>query len=180
MELARGEVQVLVIDEASMVGPDLWEDIFDACTMMHMNILLIGDPFQLPPVEKKSRDDLGQPFNLLHEGFAYTERVLLTEIVRQAMDNPIIRASLLIRDGQVAKAVTGLPKLFPGQVLEKAAEIIKDGSGALIVHKNETRNRMNLAVRDALKKPLAQIAPGEPLLILQNNYRLQRFNGEII
>lgn len=185
MDLQRGEVQVLVIDEASMVGEDLWDDIHDACAMMHMNILLIGDPFQLPPVEKKPSaagyyDDPTPPFNLLSEHFKYTERTLLTEIVRQALDNPIIRASMLIREGQVAKAVSGMPKLFPAQVLEKAAEIIKDGTGALIVHKNETRNRMNLAVRAALKKPQAQIAPGEPLLVLQNNYRLSRYNGELV
>jgi exodeoxyribonuclease-5 len=186
MEITRGEVSVLVIDEASMVPSDLWEEIHDVCSMLHINILLIGDPFQLPPVEKRQSNTNGYddpayaPFNLLSPDFKFTERVLLTEIVRQALDNPIIRASMLIRQGQVAKAVTGMPKLFPAQVLEKAAEIIKNGNGALIVHKNETRNRMNLAVREALKKPEHEIAPGEPLLVLQNNYRLQRFNGELV
>lgn len=179
-EIQMGEVNTLVIDEGSMVGPELWEDIYDTCSMCHMNILIVGDPFQLPPVEKKSTEFAAPDFNLLSEHFKYTERVLLTEIVRQALDNPIIRASMLIRSGQIAKAVSGMPKLFPAQVLEKAAEIIKTGNGALIVHKNETRNRMNISVRAALKKPPNAIVEGEPLLILQNNYRLQRYNGEIV
>lgn len=180
MQIKRGEVNVLVIDEASMVNQSLWNDILEACRRCGMNILIVGDPFQLPPIPDRRASEYDSEFSLLAPDFPADERVLMTEIVRQALDNPIINASMLIRAGQIAKAVSGMPKLFPAQVLDKAAEIIATGDGALIVHKNETRNRMNVAVRKALRKPDNHIQDGEPLLVLQNNYRLSRYNGEIV
>lgn len=180
MQIKRGEVGVLVIDEASMVNQSLWNDVLEACRRCGMNILIVGDPFQLPPIPDRRSAEIDSDFSLLSPNFPANERVLMTEVVRQALDNPIINASMLIRNGQIAKAVSNMPKLFPAQVLDKAAEIIGYGDGALIVHKNETRNRMNVAVRKALNKPEFQIQPGEPLLVLQNNYRLSRYNGEIV
>ena len=50
-------------------------------------VLVLGDPFQLPPVQ-------GAGFFTAHE-----PDIMLTEIHRQAADNPIIRMSMEIREG---------------------------------------------------------------------------------
>jgi exodeoxyribonuclease V alpha subunit len=62
-EIDRGEAGLLIVDEGSMVDEDLWDDIYDVCSMVQLNILAVGDPFQLEPV--KQRDTDGEPFNLM-------------------------------------------------------------------------------------------------------------------
>lgn len=180
-EIRRGDVPILVIDEASMVGSDLWEDVYDTCCRCRLNILIVGDPFQLPPVQKRSSDDKdsGPEFNLLSPDFQYDARVLMTEIVRQALDNPIIRASMLVREGDPIEAVFSLPRIKPIDFAARAAEILSAGNAVVIVHKNDTRMKLNIAVRKLMNKPEQNIDAGEPLLVLQNNYRLRRFNGEV-
>jgi exodeoxyribonuclease-5 len=178
-----GELDLLIIDEATMVGPDLWADIYEVCKMKRLNILIVGDPFQLPPVQK-DRDPDARPFNLLdphntHQGIPTNhEYVMLTEIVRQALDNPIIRASMLVREGNPAEAVFQLPRIPSRDLIARGAETLLR-QGVIICHKNETRNRLNSKMRIAMGRPVDRIVTGEPLLVLQNNYRLNRFNGEL-
>lgn len=168
---------VVVIDESSMVNEDLWNEIHDACTVLKQNILIVGDGFQLPPVQKTQQLAERREFSLLSEHFLSDQRVLLTEVMRQALESPIIRASMMIRDGDCTKAIFELPRIRAAAAVEKAAEIVS-GGGVVIVHRNETRNRMNSAIRQHLGKPEDRLVAGEPLLVLQNNYRTQRFNGE--
>lgn len=170
-----GEASFIVIDEASMVDEDLWEHIYEMCLMINRNILVVGDAFQLPPVKQNSERE----FNLLHETFCYHERVLLTEVMRQALESPIIRASMLVRNGDSAGAIFALPRVPSAKLADEAAKVVQ-GGGVVICHKNDTRNRLNLAIRRALGRPDRGIEDGEPLLVLQNNYRLNRFNGEIV
>ena len=81
------EFDIVIVDEASMVGASLFahlqSDMFSTCT----KFIFMGDPLQLPPVgEERSK--------------AFDEvdyRVTLTEIVRQAADNPIIQLTADIR-----------------------------------------------------------------------------------
>lgn len=174
------DLPLVVIDEASMVGLDLWEDIFEVCVIKKQNILIVGDPEQLPPVQKTEKERHGQSeeFSLLSPRFACHERVMLTEIVRQALENPIIRASMLIREGKAAEAVFSMQRINPATLIDSAARTVA-GGGVVICHTNATRNKMNVAVRGAMGKMMDRIEPGEPLLVLQNNYRLMRFNGEV-
>lgn len=76
--------KLIVVDEASMVG----ESIVDDLMFFNKPILAIGDSFQLPPVGEKPGFDLQDP------------DFFLTEIHRQAADNPIIRLSMDIREGR--------------------------------------------------------------------------------
>ncbi len=171
-----GEIGLLVIDEASMVGQDLWDDIYDTCLLMKMNVLIVGDPGQLPPVTKEDDDETF--FSLLSAEFRSDQKVMMTEVVRQAQDNPIIRASMLVRDGQLFDAINQLPRISPKEILTYAKEL-RD-NGAIICHRNNTRLRLNLMAREAFGLPPDRIVPGEPLLVLQNMPRLYRFNGEIV
>jgi len=72
---------VIIIDEASMVSKQLWDDL----GKFGKPIIGVGDHGQLPPI--------GDQFNLLtHTDFK------LTEIHRQALNSPIIALSKLVRE----------------------------------------------------------------------------------
>lgn len=81
---AMREARLIVCDEASMVGARMAED------MMYFGtpILAIGDPGQLQPV--------GDTPGFFHRPGDH----ILTEIHRQALENPIIWASMLVREGK--------------------------------------------------------------------------------
>ena len=76
------EVDFIFVDEASMVGKEIWKDLLD----YNVPIIAIGDHGQLPPVGADS-------FNLMAE-----PAHILTEIHRQAQDNPIIQLSMKARE----------------------------------------------------------------------------------
>lgn len=67
-------IKLLIIDEFSTVGHDLMEDL----DSFNVPKILVGDPGQLPPVKSKANK--------------YIDKydIMLTEPMRQALDNPII------------------------------------------------------------------------------------------
>ena len=74
--------KVVVIDEFSMVPETMMKQLFE----YNIYVLALGDPFQLPPVNK---DDAN---NLLDK-----PHIFLDEIHRQAQESEIIRVSMDIR-----------------------------------------------------------------------------------
>jgi exodeoxyribonuclease-5 len=175
--VSRPENGLLVIDEASMIGRDIWEDIWDMCQRIDLKVLLVGDPFQLPPVEPSKTED-EESFSAL-TNIKTEYRSHLSEVTRQALDNPILRASMMIRESsQIDKALPLLNRVFRRQFDDKCMEVFKDG-GAIIVHRNATRHNINKVLRERLgyKEDLVE---GEPLLVLRNTYEIDRFNGEVI
>jgi len=76
----------IVIDEASMVGEKMWGDL----TRFGTKILVVGDHFQLPPINSV--------INLMDK-----PDLRLEKIHRQAEDNPIIKLSMLARNGHSIK-----------------------------------------------------------------------------
>jgi exodeoxyribonuclease V len=76
--------QLVVVDEASMVTKYMREDLLRTGA----KVLYVGDPGQLPPVK-----DVGF--------FQHTPPdAMLEQIQRQALDSPIIRLSMMIREGE--------------------------------------------------------------------------------
>lgn len=87
-----GEFDIVVIDEGSMVNKLLMSHI--EIELMHVNtkIIFMGDPLQLPPINEE-----------LSECFTKCQyRVVLTEVVRQAKDNPIIGITQSLRESITA------------------------------------------------------------------------------
>ena len=80
---------VIIVDEASMQGMQLWEYTEEAFGKTPASWLFVGDPAQLPPVMDKESPALWQD-----------PTVQLERIVRQAKDNPIIRCATAIRNGR--------------------------------------------------------------------------------
>lgn len=110
------QYDVVVVDECSMINLWLFRKIIEGRGAAV--ILFVGDPAQLPPVER------GGQLRDLSPVFSHVQCVIrLTDIIRQAADNPIIRLSIRIRDwiefGEKADAadlMTVLPPLSESPV----------------------------------------------------------------
>ncbi|MEN5278102.1 AAA family ATPase [Brucella sp. TWI432] len=76
--------KLVIIDEVSMVNEDLGKDLLS----FGVPVLVLGDPAQLPPVKGEGYFTAGEP------------DFMLTEVHRQAGDNPIIAMSMQIREGK--------------------------------------------------------------------------------
>lgn len=81
--VATPDCRLIVVDEASMIGNRIGADLMS----FGKPVLAIGDPGQLPPVEEAGFFTAGQP------------DFFLTEVHRQARDNPIIALATDIRQG---------------------------------------------------------------------------------
>ena len=98
----KESASVLIVDESSMVGSELYEYILDAVEAGRVSaVLFIGDPYQLLPVN----DSENPVFKLRH-------RFELTEVVRQARDNPIIQVATRLRKAIETKRFTPLEEFF--------------------------------------------------------------------
>lgn len=173
-ELAVSPCGVVFVDEASMVSLELWEDLFEGCNDTKQNIVCLGDPFQLPPVVDKN----ASYFSIVDPDFVCTERMMLTEIVRQALDNPIIQASMLLRQGKVMEAMMDID-IIDSRAIETHAKDVYQRNGVVICHMNATRNKLNNSIRNQLGKG-SELEIGEPILITKNNYNTDLLNGEIV
>ncbi len=179
--LAKGDIKlppnsVLLVDEASMITEDVWDDLHDMALVLGLNIVLIGDGHQLPPVET-GPDRPG--FSVFSPGFKYvTDRVDLTEVLRQALESPIIRTATAIRLGANLEDVLG-EWANHGEALDDQALATWAEKGAIIVGSNKTRQELNLRLRQLLGRPRDTVEVGEPLLVLKNNYKADVFNGEV-
>lgn len=175
-ELLIPRAKLVVIDEASMVSAELWTDLWRVATAYDLKVVAIGDGFQLPPVQEK-----GTPaFSLLDPVFvAKTGGTLveLKEVLRQSMDSPIIRASMMLRDGMGVKALGELPRVERNNLLQIALATRAQG-GVIISATNNTRFRVNEGMRVGLGFKDGNPVEGEPLLILRNNYDVNKYNGE--
>ena len=159
-----GRMKLFILDEVSMVDEKLGSDILSFGT----KVLVLGDPGQLPPIKGAGYFTSGTP------------DVMLTEIHRQALENPIIRLSMQIREGG---------RLQPGQygasrVIERAA-VDKDDlqktileADQIIVGRNRTRHQYNGRLRELLGRG-PTVEPGDKLVCLKNDHNMQLFNGTL-
>lgn len=149
--------KLIVVDEASMVGARMAEDLMS----FGVPVLAMGDPGQLPPVKDEEGLTAGEP------------DFFLSEIHRQAADNPIIWLSKLAREGKE------LPMGKHGDTVE----ILKrkdydpvldfDERPMFLVGTNKTRWRYNQMLREEFgyaEDVRDRVGPqeGEPLIICKN------------
>jgi len=82
------EYDLAIIDEASMISDDLFSAIL--ASRRRCRVLFVGDPAQLAPV---GSDSLSPAF----DAGLVPLQVRLTEVVRQAVNHPSIRLSVVLR-----------------------------------------------------------------------------------
>lgn len=83
----------LIIEEASMVGLDLWKLLYEAL-LPGVQIIYLGDINQLPPVFGKS---------IMSYALCKLPVIELTHVYRQALDNPIIANAHRILKGEMVE-----------------------------------------------------------------------------
>ena len=150
---------LIVIDECSMVDEELGRDLLS----FGKPILVLGDPAQLPPVRGGGFFTAAEP------------NVMLTEIHRQAADNPIIRLAGAVRLGEdLPYGDYGAAKVIRRQ--EISAPMVLEADQVL-VGLNKTRRLYNQRIR-ALKG-LSEILPvaGDKLVCLRNDRVKGLING---
>lgn len=174
-EVARPLNNILLIDEASMVTQEIYEDLIRVCEPMGINIVFIGDGFQLPPVDKTGRNN----FSVFNPRTPYEWKVILTDVVRQALDSPVLAAATIIRqNGSIYDAFSKLEIVSKDVLDDEIRRLYKTG-GAAICHRNNTRHELNSRIRKSLGFTDTWVQPGEPLMVIKNNYDLNVFNGEV-
>jgi exodeoxyribonuclease V len=150
---------LIVIDECSMVDAELGRDLLS----FGKPILVLGDPAQLPPVKG---------------GGFFTEAepdVMLTEIHRQAKDDPIIRLSAEVRaGGKLAYGDYGDSRVIRRDDITSEAVLAADQT---LVGLNRTRRVYNQRIRTLHGIEGARPAAGDKLVCLRNDRVKGLING---
>jgi exodeoxyribonuclease-5 len=153
--------KLIVVDECSMVDEQLGRDLMSFGTP----ILVLGDPAQLPPVQ-------GGGFFTEHE-----PDHLLTEIHRQARDNPIIRLAMDVREGrEFMQGDYGTAQVI---ARENVNQDIVLGADQVLVGTNRTRRRYNQRLRELKGFSAAFPQAGDKLVCLRNDAAKGLLNGSL-
>ena len=154
------KADLIIIDECSMVDEELGRDLLS----FGKPVLVLGDPAQLPPVKG------GGFFTEAEPDF------MLTEIHRQAADNPIIRLSMQIREGRELEAQGEGLRFLSRQEISSDDILAAD---QVLVGVNRTRRRFNDRIRELKNHTDPTPEAGEKLVCLRNNRRKGLLNGGI-
>jgi len=158
-EAPASKAGLIIIDECSMVDAELGRDLLS----FGVPVLVLGDPAQLPPIQG---------------GGFFTEAepdAMLTEVHRQAQDNPIVRLSMDIRAGE---------DIEPGRYGE--TEVLRKGdldpqcvleADQVLVGRNATRRSYNARMRERRGFEDEMPSAGDKLVCLRNNRKKGLFNG---
>lgn len=153
------KANLIVIDECSMVDEEMGRDLLS----FGKKTLVLGDPAQLPPIQG---------------GGYFTEAepdAMLTEVHRQAADDPIVRLSMEVREGRrLSYGAYGRSRIIPKADIDAAAVTAAD---QILVGMNRTRKAYNRRLRDLLGFSGDAPHAGEKLVCLRNNRAKGLLNG---
>lgn len=143
--------KIVVVDEVSMAPRNIMELLFKH----NVFIIALGDPFQLPPVDKDQDN-----------GLLNNPDIFLDEIMRQSLDSEIIQLSMKIRNYEPIDYFKGhdviiMPKSDLNTGVLKWADQILVGT-------NATRVAINNQMRDLLGFEKGIIGEHERLTCLRN------------
>ena len=152
------DASLVIVDEASMVSTTLAMDL-----LSHgIPVLWVGDHGQLEPVGGGSTNYVRNP------------EILLETIHRQAAGSPIIDFAHHVREENDPFRYESNDVV---RVLEEGDDVVDDMvPDVVLVGTNPRRLKLN----DMMRKNPELPEPGEPLVILKNNYHYGVFNGQIV
>ncbi|CVI61613.1 MULTISPECIES: ATP-dependent DNA helicase [Agrobacterium] len=152
---------LIIIDECSMVDEQLGRDLMSFGTP----ILVLGDPGQLPPVSG---------------GGFFTEQepdYLLSEIHRQAKDNPIIHLAMDVREGrEIMRGDYGSAQVISKSEVTQSLVLDAD---QVLVGTNRTRRRYNQRLRELKGFTADYPQSGDKLVCLRNDPAKGLLNGSL-
>jgi exodeoxyribonuclease-5 len=157
------DAALIIIDECSMVGKQMGQDL---CSF-GVPILVLGDPGQLPPIGDA--------------GFftAQTPDILLTEVHRQAQDNPILKLATFARNSEEIPC----GDYGGGVVVKRKNQVTADeimAADQVLIGKNETRRTWNNRIRQIkYNKDYVDPQLGDKVICLKNNNKSGLMNGSL-
>lgn len=144
------DYDIVVVDEVSMVP----KTMVDMLLAHRVYILFLGDPGQLPQIDKK------EAHNLLDH-----PHVFLDEVMRQAAESEIIQLTMKIRNGE------NIPFMHGKEVIvAPKAELVTGHltwADIIICATNKTRHNMNKQKRELLGYSGA-LQTGERIIVKRN------------
>src|SRR5690606_10984793 len=153
--------KLIIVDECSMVDEQLGRDLLSFGTP----ILVLGDPAQLPPIS-------GGGFFTEHE-----PNILLTEIHRQARDNPIIRLAMDVREGRHFDYGDYDTARVIGRHEVQQEDVV--AADQVLVGINRTRRRYNQRLRELKGFDALYPQAGDKLVCLRNDPAKGLLNGSL-
>jgi ATP-dependent exoDNAse (exonuclease V) alpha subunit len=155
------KASLIVVDECSMVDEALGRDLMSFGTP----ILVLGDPGQLPPISG------GGFFTDVEPDF------LLTEIHRQAAENPIIRLAMDVRAGrEIMHGDYGTTQIIAKGDVDQDVVLAAD---QVLVGINRTRRRYNQRLRELKGFDARYPQAGDKLVCLRNDPAKGLLNGSL-
>ncbi|MCR6499853.1 ATP-dependent RecD-like DNA helicase [Shinella sp. CPCC 101442] len=152
---------LVVVDECSMVDEALGRDLMSFGTP----ILVLGDPGQLPPVTGGGYFTNQEP------------DYLLTDIHRQARDNPIIRLAMQVREGNdIGYGDYGAARVIGRDEVDQSLVLEAD---QVLVGTNRTRRRYNQRLRELKGFSTDYPQSGDKLVCLRNDPAKGLLNGSL-
>lgn len=147
-------LKLIIVDEATMVNDKMLKEILS----FGIPIVFTGDINQLPPV-------FGISSVMLNPDF------ILTELMRQAEDDPIVMISQRILNNLPLETGTyGLSKIVDYHNIDRS---LIDDYDIIICAKNKTRDLINTQIRETiLRRPDIKPVIGDKLMCRQNNWSL--------
>lgn len=195
IRMARAENKykntVFIVDEASMIGEthefgarSLLDDLLDyVFSGEQCKLLLIGDTAQLPPVGNDESPALD--IDYLRQQFPLTiASYELTEVKRQALCSGILYNATVLRE-KITSDLSCYPlpifdidfddtqKIDPErfeELLHRAFDGDEGNDSVIVCKSNKRANLFNQAVRSRILNIEGEIATGDKLMIVKNNY----------
>jgi exodeoxyribonuclease-5 len=158
-DAAAARASLIIIDECSMVDSDLGRDLLS----FGKPVLVLGDPAQLPPIKGGGFFTDGEP------------DMMLTEVHRQAADNPIIRLSMQVREGgRLSPGTYGESRIISRHEIDAGLVTKAD---QVLVGLNKTRRSYNRRMRELFgyEDPFPEV--GDKLVCLRNDKTKGLLNG---
>lgn len=182
---------LFIVDEASMIGEDrefgtksLLDDLLAyVFSGERCRLLLIGDTAQLPPVGND--ESLALDLDYLESQFPITIATYeLTEVKRQALQSGILSNATHLRELLIEDKTTYTLPLFDlhfddteridpetfEEMLYKAFEAEHSNDSVIVCKSNKRANLFNQAIRSRILNIEGEIATGDKLMIVKNNY----------
>lgn len=161
------DCDVIIIDEASMIDGQIWEHLCQYKKPM----IVVGDHGQLPPISGN--------FHLMQK-----PNITLTQIHRQAAQNPIIHLSVDARQTghiQTGKYSDTVIKFDPNDpdTSQQMTELLNAFTHdcMILCGLNATRKRLNGFIRASLGFDSPEPMPSDRVICLRNNHKANIFNG---
>lgn len=182
---------LFIVDEASMIGEDrefgaksLLDDLLAyVFSGERCRLLLIGDTAQLPPVGNDESPALDICY--LESQFPLTIATYeLTEVKRQALQSGILSNATHLRELLIEDKIEYPLPLFDlhfddteridpeifEEMLYKAFDAEHSNDSVIVCKSNKRANLFNQAIRSRILNIEGEIATGDKLMIVKNNY----------